>query len=83
MILLAYLTWTYRSIFTVKTASLIIYFTLGQLAILDGGVTLASGAGVSLPGIFRLATDKTLRDFFLNSRIIMGLVINTDSTYMG
>ncbi|KAF8035631.1 hypothetical protein BT93_C1611 [Corymbia citriodora subsp. variegata] len=29
------------------------------LAILDG-VTMASGAGISLPGMFRLATDKTV-----------------------
>ncbi|KAI6680379.1 hypothetical protein NL676_034260 [Syzygium grande] len=29
-----------------------------HLAILDG-VTMASGAGISLPGMFRLATDKT------------------------
>ncbi|KAI6680384.1 hypothetical protein NL676_034265 [Syzygium grande] len=30
-----------------------------HLAILDG-VTMASGAGISLPGMFRLATDKTV-----------------------
>ncbi|KAI6680375.1 hypothetical protein NL676_034256 [Syzygium grande] len=34
-------------------------FVSMKLAILDG-VTMASGAGISLPGMFRLATDKTV-----------------------
>lgn len=40
--------------------SLFIYFTPGQLGILDG-VTMAKGAGISLLGMFQLATDKTFK----------------------
>lgn len=32
-----------------------------QVAIMDG-ITMGAGAGVSLPGSFRLVTDKTVRE---------------------
>lgn len=32
-----------------------------QVAILDG-ITMGCGAGISLPGMFRVVTDKTVRD---------------------
>lgn len=35
-----------------------------QVAILDG-VTMGSGAGISLPGMFRVVTNRTVRTCFL------------------
>lgn len=35
-----------------------------QVAILDG-VTMGSGAGISLPGMFRVVTDRTVRTCIL------------------
>lgn len=35
---------------------------LVQVAILDG-MTLGAGAGVSLPGMFRVVTDRTVRNY--------------------
>lgn len=34
-----------------------------QVAILDG-VTMGSGAGISLPGMFRVVTNRTVRTCF-------------------
>lgn len=33
-----------------------------QVAILNG-ITMGGGAGISVPGTFRVATDKTVRNF--------------------
>lgn len=47
---------------------MICYFEQGnlwkflQVAILDG-ITMGCGAGISLPGMFRVVTDKTVSDF--------------------
>lgn len=37
-----------------------------QVAILDG-ITMGAGAGISLPGMFRVVTDKTVRDCCLHN----------------
>lgn len=44
-----------------KSTSIIDHYV--QVAILDG-VTMGSGAGISLPGMFRVVTDRTVRTFF-------------------
>ena len=40
-----------------------IYSKLVQVAIVDG-ITMGGGAGISLVGMFRLVTDKTVCDCF-------------------
>lgn len=40
-----------------------------QVALLNG-VTMGGGAGISIPGTFRVATEKTVRDRFI---VIFGL----------
>lgn len=42
---------------------LMILWAFLQVAILDG-MTMGCGSGISLPGMFRVVTDKTVRYFF-------------------
>lgn len=41
-----------------------------QVAILDG-ITMGGGAGISLPGMFRFVTDKTVCDCNTNYQILL------------
>jgi len=49
-----------------------------QVAILDG-ITMGCGSGISLPGMFRVVTDKTVCDFFISSFTQEICAVNADS----
>lgn len=41
-----------------------------QIAIMDG-VTMGCGGGISIPGMFRVATDKTVCGLILKSSLLV------------
>lgn len=44
-----------------------------QIAIMDG-VTMGCGGGISIPGMFRVATDKTVCGLILKSSLLVGFL---------
>jgi len=52
-----------------------------QVAILDG-ITMGCGSGISLPGMFRVVTDKTVCDLFLSSLNLLFMLLHSINCFL-